>query len=341
VSAGARPEPRTIGRDGRGATMVDALNAALDDELAADDAVVLLGEDIGRSGGVFRVTQGLQERYGSDRVWDTPIAEAGFVGMAVGMCLAGDRPVVELQFDSFSYPALEQIISHVGRYRWRTGGAAAMPLVLRIPFGGGTHAPELHSESPEAVFCHMPGLRVVCPSTPAEAYALLRWAIRCDDPVVFLEPKRRYRSDRADVTGEESLPRGEPGIRVARSGSDVTIVTYGAMVADSLAAADTLADEGVDVEVLDLRSLSPLDEDGVLEHVAATGRCVVVHEAPRSLGVGAEIAALLAARGLLSLQAPVQRVTGLDAPFPMYVHEFEYLPSPTRIAAAVRQTHEF
>lgn len=333
---------RAIGDEARGgATLVEALNAALDDELGSDDRVVLLGEDIGISGGVFRVTAGLQERYGAGRVWDTPIAEAGFVGMAVGACLAGDRPVVELQFDSFSYPAFEQIVSHVGRYRWRTGGTSTIPMVLRIPFGGGTHAPELHSESPEAVFCHMPGLRVVCPSTPAEGYALLRWAIRFDDPVVFMEPKRRYRDRRAPVERGEAFPPGELPIRVARPGEDATIVTYGACVADCLEAAETLAGEGHDVEVIDLRSLSPLDEEGLLAHVRATGRCIVVHEAPRSVGIGAEVAALVAERALLSLAAPIVRVTGLDAPFPMFVHEFDYLPSPDRIADAVRRTLEF
>lgn len=324
-----------------GATMVEALNAALAATLADDDRVVLMGEDIGVSGGVFRVTEGLQERFGPERVWDTPAAEAGFVGMAVGACLAGDRPIVELQFDSFSYPALEQIFSHVARYRWRTGGASAMPMVLRIPYGGGTHAPELHSESPEALFCHMPGLRVVAPSGPVEAWTLLHWAVRCDDPVVLLEPKRRYRDHRAPVTGREPVPTGELEVGVARPGTDATIVTYGAMVGDCLRAAEALAAEQVDVEVLDLRSLSPLDEDGVLAHVSATGRCVIVHEAPRSVGLGAEVAALVAERGLLSLQAPVVRVTGLDAPFPMFVHEFDYLPSPDRIADAVRTTMDF
>lgn len=320
-----------------GATMVEALNAALDAELAADDRVVLLGEDIGATGGVFRVTAGLQQRYGADRVLDTPACESGFVGLAVGACLAGARPVVELQFDAFVYPAFEQVVTHVARYRWRTGGAVTMPLVLRIPFGGGTRAPELHSESPEALFAHMPGLRVVCPSTPADAYALLRWAIRCDDPVVFMEPKRLYRTLRGQVPEEVGA---EPGLRVAAEGDDVTVVTYGSVVTDCLDAAKLLAGEGIGVEVLDLRSLSPIDEDGIVAHVERTRRCVVVHEAPRTAGIGAEVAALVAERALYSLEAPVLRVTGPDAPFPMFVHEHEYLPSAERIAAAVRQAVE-
>lgn len=339
-----RVEPKEtgdlVGDDDRGATMVQALNAALRDELAADDRVVLLGEDIGRSGGVFRVTEGLQQQFGDQRVWDSPIAEAGIVGMAVGMCLAGDRPVVELQFDSFVYPAFEQIVSHVARYRWRTNGTAPMPMVLRIPYGGGTHAPELHSESPEALFCHMPGLRVITPSSPQQAYDLLRWSIRCQDPVVFFEPKRRYRTGREVVMRRDPVP-ADPGLWVARSGNDVTIVTYGAMVGDALEAAELLDAEEVDVEVLDLRELSPLDEEAVLQSVHRTGRCVIVHEAPRSVGLGAEVAALLAERALLSLFAPVLRITGLDAPFPMYVHEHHYLPDAGRIAEAVRTTMEF
>lgn len=324
-----------IGSAERGATMVEALNAALDAELAADERVLLLGEDIGATGGVFRVTAGLQERYGADRVVDTPACEAGFVGFAVGACLAGARPVVELQFDAFVYPAFEQVVAHAARYRWRTGGAARMPLVLRIPFGGGTRAPELHSESPEALFAHMPGLRVVCPSTPADAYGLLRWAIRCDDPVVFCEPKRLYRTLRGAVPEEVA---DEPGARVAADGDDVTIVTYGSPVIDCLEAARLLAGEGISAEVLDLRSLSPIDADAIVWHVERTRRCVVVHEAPRSAGIGAEVAALVAERALYSLEAPVLRVTGPDAPFPMFVHEHEYLPSVERIAAAVRQT---
>lgn len=326
--------------DRGGATMVEALNAALDAELAADPSVVLLGEDIGATGGVFRVTAGLQARHGTDRVVDTPASEAGFVGMAVGLALAGERPVVEVQFDSFSYPAFEQIAAHVARYRWRTGGATAMPIVLRIPCGGGTRAPELHSDSPEALFCHLPGLRVVCPSTPPDAYALLRWAIRCEDPVIFIEPKRRYRTVRAPVTGDEAVT-GEPRLRVARAGTDVTVVTYGAAVGECLEAAEALDAEGVSAEVLDLRTLSPLDEDGLLGAVQRTGRCVVVHEAPRSGGLGAEVAALVGERALLSLEAPVVRVTGLDAPFPMFVHEFDYIPSAARVAEAVRRTAAF
>lgn len=341
MTATAERDAPTIGSAERGgATVVEALNAALDAELAADPAVVLLGEDIGATGGVFRVTAGLQARHGSDRVVDMPAAEAGFVGLAVGLALAGERPVVELQFDSFSYPAFEQIATHVARYRWRTGGAAAMPIVLRVPFGGGTRAPELHSDAPEALFCHLPGLRVVCPSNPADAYALLRWAVRCDDPVVVMEPKRRYRSVRGPVTGAERVD-GDLGLRVVRTGTEVTVVSYGASVGECADAADLLAAEGRSVEVLDLRSLWPLDEDAIVTHVEGTGRCVVVHEAPRSGGIGAEVAALVAERALLALEAPVVRVTGLDSPFPMFVHEFDYIPSTERIADAVRRTVDF
>jgi 2-oxoisovalerate dehydrogenase E1 component len=315
-------------------TLVEAVAAALEAELAADSRVVLLGEDIGRTGGVFRATAGLQARFGEKRVIDTPACEAGFVGASVGMCLAGLRPVVELQFDSFSYPAFEQIVCHVARYRWRTAGAVEMTAVLRIPYGGGTHAPELHSDSPEALFCHVPGLVVVTPSSPADAYSLLRWAIRHPDPVIFMEPKRLYRSTRGTLPAEPE-PEGLPRARVVRPGTDVTIVSYGPSVPTCIEAADLLAERGTSAEILDLRALWPLDEEAILASVRRTRRCVVVHEAARSCGVGAEVAAVIAEHAIFSLDGPVVRVAGLDAPFPLFMLEDQYLPDPERIVAAV------
>ncbi len=315
--------------------LVQAVNAALSAELEADPTVVLLGEDIGRTGGVFRATAGLQARFGTERVIDTPASEAGYVGVSVGMCLAGLRPVVELQFDSFSYPAFEQIACHLSRYRWRTSGASETAAVVRIPYGGGTHAPELHSDSPEALFCHLPGLVVVTPSSPADAYSMLRWAIRHPDPVIFMEPKRLYRS----ATGTLSKEPEPPGLlraRVVRPGSDVTIVSYGPTIVTCLEAAELLAGRGGSAEVIDLRSLWPLDEQSVLESVQRTRRCLVVHEAARSCGVGAEVAAIVGERAFFDLDAPVGRIAGLDVPFPLFMLEDAYLPTPDRIAEAAR-----
>lgn len=315
-------------------TMVQAINAALGAELGADPRVILLGEDIGRTGGVFRATVGLQERFGEDRVIDTPACEAGFVGAAIGLCLAGLRPVVELQFDSFAYPAFEQIACHLARYRWRTGGAVGMPAVVRIPYGGGTHAPELHSDSPEALFCHVPGLIVVTPADASDAYGLLRWAIGHPDPVIFMEPKRLYRSVRGTLP-EMPEPAGLPRARVIRPGTDVTIISYGPSVPTVMAAADQLAARGRSAEVLNLRALWPLDEETILSSVRRTRRCVVVHEAPRSCGVGAEVSAVIAEHAMFSLDAPVVRVAGLDVPFPMFMLENDYLPDPERVVGAV------
>lgn len=333
-------QPATNGRVGATVTMVEALNAALAAGLEHDPQLLLLGEDIGRNGGVFRVTQGLEGRHGPGRVVDMPIAEAGTVGVAVGLALAGYRPVVEVQFDSFTYPAFEQIATHVARYRWRTNGAAAMPIVIRVPFGGGVRAPELHSDSPEALFCHLPGLRVVCPSTPADAYALLRWALATDDPVVFMEPKRLYRGVR------EALPpaptwSSPPGARVVRAGGDLTLVCYGVTVPTCLAAADGLAREGISAEVLDLRSLWPLDAPAILDSARRTHRCLVAHEAPQSCGIGAEVAALICEHALLELEAPVARLTGPDAPFPLFALENEYPPGVERLVAAARRVAAF
>ncbi len=316
-------------------TMVEALGAALDRALATDPRVMLLGLDIGANGGVFRVTEGLHERYGGERVVDMPIAEAGTVGVAVGLCLAGYRPVVEIQFDSFSYPAVEQIATHVGRYRWRTRGSMAMPMVIRMPCGGGVGAPELHSESPEALFCHLPGLRVLCPSSPGDAFDMLSWAIASEDPVLLMEPKRLYRGWREPLSLGQS--DAEPGAMVLHPGRDVTVVSYGGALPACAEAAALLDTEGVSVEIIDLRSLWPLDAETLISSVRRTRRCVVVHEAQRSCGVGAEVAALLAEGALFDLDAPVVRVTGLDAPYPLAALEAEYLPDAKRIADAVRR----
>ncbi len=320
--------------------MVQALNAALDRALETTPSVLLLGQDIGPNGGVFRVTEDLAERHGAERVVDMPIAEAGMVGAAVGLALAGHRPVLEVQFDAFSYPAFEQIATHVARYRWRTNGASAMPIVIRVPFGGGVRAPELHSDSPEALFSHLPGLRVVCPSTPADAFALLGWAIAADDPVVFMEPKRLYRGLREPLRAEYREP-DEPEVGVVREGHDVTVIGYGPTVSTCVFAAAALQGEGISAEVLDLRSLWPLDADGILHSVRRTGRCVIVHEAPQSCGIGAEVAALVSEHALLDLEAPVLRITGPDAPFPLFALEEEYPPSVSRVSNAVRTTVAF
>jgi pyruvate dehydrogenase E1 component beta subunit len=321
-------------------TLVEAINDGLAVEMERDADVMVMGEDVGRSGGVFRVTASLQERFGAERCVDTPLAEAGILGTAVGLCMTGWRPVVEMQYDAFSYPALDQLITHVGRYRWRSGGRMGMPLTIRMPYGGGVRAPELHEDSPEAYYVHTPGIKVAVPSTPADAKGLLAAAIRDPDPVVFFEPKALYRTDRQEVPGgEHVIPLGQA--RVAREGSDATIVAYGAMVRVAEEAAELLGGEGFSVHVLDLRTLRPLDEDALLGAVRRTGRVTIVQEAPRTAGFAAEIAAIVAERALLELHAPVQRVTGYDVAFPYWRLEDVYLPSRDRVAAAVRRTLEF
>jgi len=316
-------------------TMVAALNAALRDALHTDDRVLVFGEDVGRSGGVFRVTDGLQTEFGDRRVFDTPISEAGIVGAAVGLAFAGWRSVVEMQFDAFSYPALEQIVDHVAKMRERTRGRIDMPITIRMPAFGGIKGKEHHGESPETFYVHTAGLKVVAPSNPGDAYRLLRLAIADPDPVVVLEPKARYW-----VKAETELTTDGPGIghgAVVREGVAATIFTYGAMVARSLDAASTLADEGVSARVVDLRTLSPLDDDLIARCVRETGRAVVVHEAPRTLGLGAEVAARIVEGAFDFLEAPVRRVTGYDVPYPPAALEHHYLPSVQRIAAAVRE----
>ena len=321
-------------------TLVEAVNLALAFELSHDPAVLLLGEDIGVNGGVFRATVGLQERFGAERVIDTPLAETAIAGVAIGMAAEGLKPVAEIQFTGFIYPALDHIINHASRLRHRTQGRLTCPLVLRSPYGAGIHAPEHHSESPEALFAHIPGLRMVIPSSPARAYGLLLAAIRDPDPIIFFEPTRLYRLFKQEVADSgEALPLDV--CFVLRQGSDITLVSWGAMLQETLAAAEVLANEGVMTEVIDVATLKPLDMATILESVAKTGRCVIVHEAARSGGFGAEIAAGLAEAGLTSLLAPVRRVTGYDVVVPLARLEYHYLPSVQRILAAARETMEF
>ncbi|WP_333841641.1 alpha-ketoacid dehydrogenase subunit beta [Pelomicrobium sp.] len=321
-------------------TMVEAINMALAWEMARDPTVIVLGEDVGVNGGVFRATVGLLARFGAERVLDTPLAETAIAGISVGMAAQGLKPVAEIQFTGFIYPALDHIVNHASRMRHRTRGRLSCPMVLRSPCGAGIHAPEHHSESVEAFFVHVPGLRVVIPSSPQRAYGLLLAAIRDPDPVIFLEPTRLYRLFRQEVADNgEALPLDV--CFTLREGSDVTLVSWGATVYETLAAADALAAEGISCEVLDVATLKPLDMGSILASVARTGRCVIVHEAARTGGLGAEIAAGLAERGLLSLLAPVERVTGYDVVVPLARLEYQYMPSVERIVAAVRKTLKF
>jgi len=319
--------------------MVEAINDAFHVELARDSSVLVMGEDVGRSGGVFRATAGLRERFGTDRCVDMPLAEAGILGSAVGLCMAGWRPVCEMQYDAFSYPCLDQLITHVGRYRWRSGGTMEFPLVVRMPYGGGVRAPELHDDSPEAYYVHTPGVKVAVPSTPADAKGLLAAAIRDPDPVIVLEPKLIYRNERADVPeGEHVVPLGKA--RLVREGTDVSLVAYGAMVPLCERVAEELAGEA-SLEVLDVRTLKPLDEDALLATASKTGRVVIVQEAPRTAGFGAELAAILAEKAILDLRGPVLRVTGYDVPYPYWKIEDAYMPSAERVTDAVRKLLEF
>jgi len=317
-------------------TLVQAVNLALARAMAADRSVVVLGEDVGKDGGVFRATDGLLERFGEARVLDTPLAEAAIAGLSVGLAAQGFRPVAEIQFTGFIYPALDQMVNHASRLRTRTRGRLTCPMVLRSPCGGGIHAPEHHSESPEAMFAHVPGLRVVIPSSPGRAYGLLLAAIRDPDPVVFLEPTRLYRAIKEDVADDgRALPLDRAF--VLREGRELTLVTWGAMVKETLAAADALAAEGTSAEVIDLATLKPLDTDTVLTSVAKTGRCVIVHEAPLTGGFGAEVAARVAERALTSLLAPIERVAGYDVVMPLPRLEQHYMPGEARILAAARR----
>jgi len=318
-------------------TLLEAVNDALHVELARDASVMVMGEDVGRSGGVFRATAGLRQRFGPDRCVDTPLAEAGILGTAVGLCMAGWRPVCEMQYDAFSYPCLDQLITHVGRYRWRTGGRMEFPLTIRMPYGGGVRAPELHDDSPETYYVHTPGVKVAIPSTPADAKGLLAAAIRDPDPVVIFEPKLVYRTSRGEVPEDEHVvPLGKA--RLVREGSDLTLVAYGAMVGVAERAASAL---DASVEVLDIRSLKPLDEEALLVSAAKTGRVVIVQEAPRTCGYAAELAAILAEKAMLDLHGPVLRVTGYDVPYPYWSLEDAYMPSVERVVDAGRRLLEF
>lgn len=318
-------------------TMSKALNTALRDSMDADANVVLMGEDVGQLGGVFRVTDGLRDQFGDRRVVNAPLGEAGIIGAAVGLAMRGYRPICEIQFDGFVFPGVNQIVTQLAKYRHRTSGSIGLPVVIRIPVGGGIGAIEHHSESPEIYFTHTPGLRVVTCSNSQDAYSLLRSAVECDDPVVFLEPKRLYWS-KSDTDTSLAMPLGQAS--VARSGRDVTIVAYGPTVDTALEAADELVADGVEVEVLDLRSLAPLDLTSIFDSVRRTGRLVIVHEASLSHGMGAEIAARVQEQLFYSLEAPVIRVTGFDTPYPPSRVEELWLPTVDRVLAAVRESLE-
>jgi len=322
-------------------TLVQAVRDGLYGEMERDDDVIVLGEDVGKNGGVFRATQGLYDEFGEQRVIDTPLAESGIVGTSVGMAAYGLKPVAEMQFMGFIYPAFDQIISHAARLRTRSRGRFSCPLVVRAPYGGGIRAPEHHSESKEAFFAHEPGLKVVIPSTPYDTKGLLASAIRDPDPVIFLEPKLIYRAFREEVPDETyTVPIGEAATR--REGDDVSVFTWGAMTRPTMEAADHLAEgEGIECDVVDLRTLSPIDDEAILESFKKTGRAVVVHEAPKTGGLAGEITATIQEEALLYQKAPVKRVTGFDTPFPLYALEDYYLPEAARIADGIRETYEF
>lgn len=318
-------------------TLIEAITQALAYEMAHDSQMVLLGEDIGANGGVFRATNGLQQRFGKQRVIDTPLAESMIAGLSIGMAAQGLKPVAEFQFMGFTYPALDQILNHAVRLRNRTRGRLTCPVVFRTPYGAGIHAPEHHSESTESLYAHTPGLRVVIPSSPARAYGLLLAAIRNPDPVIYLEPSRIYRLVKQEVIDDgQALPLDR--CFVLKAGTDVTLVSWGAMLTETLQVARELEAEGIAAEVIDVATIKPLDMDTILTSVEKTGRCVIVHEAAKTCGVGAEIAAQLADQGLMFLQAPIKRVTGYDITIPYMRLENHYLPNPARIKAAVLET---
>jgi pyruvate dehydrogenase E1 component beta subunit len=320
-------------------TMVQALNDALRTEMRTDDRVVVLGEDVGKVGGVFRVTAGLQDEFGEGRVIDTPLAEGGIIGTAIGMALYGLRPVPEIQFADFIYPAFDQIVSEAAKFRYRSGGEYTCPMVIRTPVGGGIRGGHYHSQSPESLFIHTAGLKVVCPSNPYDAKGLLLSSIREGDPILFFEPKRVYRAAKMDVPeGEYTVPIGKA--KVVKPGEHVTVIAWGAMLYEALAAAQEVEAQGVDAEVIDLRTLWPVDIDTIVESVKHTGRVVIVHEAPKTCGFGAELVSLVCEKAFMHLEAPPVRVTGWDTPFP-YTLENEYLPLAHRIAPALVQTAKF
>jgi pyruvate dehydrogenase E1 component beta subunit len=320
--------------------MVEAINVGLMEEMESDPSVVVLGEDVGREGGVFRVTDGLQAKFGPDRVIDTPLAESGIVGVAFGLAVKGLKPVAELQFMGFLPPALDQVISHISRIRNRSRGRYTAPMVIRMPYGGGIHAPEHHSESMEAILAHIPGIKVVIPATPSDAKGLIVSAIRDPDPVLFCEPKRVYRAIKEEIPdGENSVPIGEA--KVIQEGSDVTAIGWGAMVREVLRASEQIKGEGINLQVIDLRTISPMDDETIISSVKKTGRVVIIHEAPKTCGLGAEIIARINEKALLSLEAPVERVTGYDTAVPLMKMESDYLPSPERIIRGIRKVMAF
>jgi len=325
-------------RERRGKTLIEALNLALHEAMDADDTVLVLGEDVGEDEGIFRLTEGVLDRFGEQRVIDTPLAEAAIVGTGVGMAIGGLKPVCEIQFSGFNYQAMHQIESHVARFRWRTRGRFPLPMVVRMPYGAGVRALEHHSESKEAFYAHTPGLKMVIPSSPRNARALMASAIRDPDPVIFYEPKALYRGVREELGEEDDDPIAIGEARVVRTGDALTLISYGAMLPRTVEATERLSEEdGVECEVLDLLTISPIDEDRIVESVAKTGRAVVVHEAHRSFGPGAEIVARLVERCFYHLEAPIERVTGFDVTVPYFAREQHYLPDARRIAAATRR----
>ena len=320
-------------------TMVSAINDALRHEMTADERVVVMGEDVGKLGGVFRVTAGLQKEFGADRVIDTPLSETGIMGTAIGMALNGLRPVPEIQFADFIFPAVDQLVNEAAKYRYRSGGEFSCPMVVRVPVGGGIKGGHYHSQSPESIFVHTAGLKVVCPSNPFDAKGMLLASIRDNDPVLFFEPKRVYRALKMDVPeGDYIVPLSSA--KVVREGDHVTLVAWGAMLLEAIAAAEEVKEQGVEVEVIDLRTLWPMDTDTVVESVKKTGRLVIVHEAAKACGLGAEMVAQICEKAFLHLEAPPRRVTGWDTPFP-YTLENEYLPLAHRIAPALIETARF
>lgn len=320
--------------------IVEAVNQALMNEMEKDETIVVYGEDVGIEGGVFRATVGLQKKFGKERAFDTPLAESAIVGTAVGMAINGLKPVVEMQFMGFSYPAFNQIISHVARMRNRTRGRYTLPMIIRAPYGGGIRALEHHSESTEALYAHIPGLKVVIPSTPYDTKGLLIAAIRDPDPVIFLEPKRIYRAFRQEVPEEAyELPIGKA--KVVEEGEDITIITWGAMVRDVQKASEMVKDKGIYPEVIDLRTISPMDRESFINSVKKTGRAIIVHEAPKTLGVGAEIVSIINEKAFLYLEAPPTRITGFDTTFPLPRGEKHYIPSPERIAKTIEDVMKF
>jgi len=315
-------------------TMVQAINQALAQEMERDDRILVMGEDVGHNGGVFRVTEGLHEQFGSDRVVDTPLAESGIIGTAIGLAMAGLRPVPEIQFEGFLGPAYDQICTHAARMRLRTRAGLTVPMTIRVPVGGGIHAPELHSDSPEAIYSHNPGIKVVMPSSPYDAKGLLLSALRDPDPVIFFEPKRIYRAFREEVPEEAyTIPIGSS--RLVREGSELTMVSWGATVVQCM---NAIEQSGRDIELIDLRTINPMDFEPIAESVEKTGRAVICHEAPRNCGVGAELSARIMEECFLHLEAPVQRVAGFDTIMPYYKLELDYLPDAERIGKAIAET---